>query len=941
MRQVIYPSTSGPVAPVPPNKLPPPYIEPPVITRKAQIASVIAVVAYTSFAPAPLNLPPNAPVGGFQDFPEIVQTPIRPPQFSDLPIQAVAQTTAQPFVQDYQFGIAFTKPFPITEQQYNTLALPFTAAFTAIVGANLAEFPAGVKTPDTQPTFASFQPIPIATVATTAFGYQSWEVKFAKPLPPALQQFNSRVEFTTVTIADGWRNYQLDYAFVKPLPAARQQFTVSQSPSLVIYPEGWRNYQLEYAFAKPVKAAVQQYVTFHFAAQAATTFNDGWRNYQLEYQFAKPVKSALQQFASFQAQGTITNVAAVEGWRNYQLDYQFAKPLAAAEQRFSYLQASSPAATTQLVGGWADLPEVVQTPTLPQDFVYFQSFGTFTPTTATVVDGWQNSGFRLTIRLFRIAAQPDTMLGPSSVTFADGWRNYQLDYQFAKPVNPTVQQFASFQPRGTITNVPVSEGWRNHQWDYVFAKPVKPALNQLSAFQALGTITPLATVEGWRNYQLAYQFAQPVKSALQQFASFQALGTITARATVEGWRNYQLDYQFAKPLSASLQRLAYFQPSGSITNPTAVGGFQDFPEIAQTPVLPQQFTYFQPLGTITPAVVGGIFTDFPAIVSVTTPDLQPYSTTFFSFTSQFVASGYYSEEFGYRFAKPVKPALNQLSAFQPFGTFTPTAISFGWQNAGFRLSVLQYRIAAQPDTMIGPSGQTFPEGWRNYQLDYAFAKPLAPALQRFDYFQSPGTITNVAVVEGWRNYQLDYRFTAPYPVSLQQLAYFQPSGTLTNPTSKSGFQDFPEIVQTPVLPQQFTYFQPLGTVTATVFGGVFNDFPAIVYLTTPDLQPFSTTFLKFTSQFVASGYYSEQFGYRFAKRYPVNLQQYEPFSIAQTAQQVPLAFVQGSSWGISFTKPFPITEQQFGYFPASGTIINLDFHTRFYIANVGLLMGIR
>ena len=660
-----------------------------------------------------------------------------------------------------------------------------------------------------------------------------------------------------------------------------------------------------------------------------------------------------QQFSYFQPLGTISgNTVPVGGYADFP---EIVATRKVAQQFITDVTSTSAAQTP--VGGFTDFPTLFRKYDVPQQFASFQPQGTITQVVTTPT-GWLNGSFKLVTQYTVISTQPMPMLGlvPNIVALENPW-----PIAFVKPFKVTQQQFSGLIS-GTQASNTTTSGYFNYQFDYKFLKPLKVSEQQFAYFQPLGTITNTTPVGGFTDFPTLFRksdvpqqfitdltarsstqtvvggFADfpeivATRQVPQQFAYFQPLGTITQAATpstflqnsfrlavrrfrfigqfeaqiaeplapVEGWRNYQYDYSLIKPLKVTEQQFTgIVVPVSQASSGTPVGGFADFPEIVATRKVPQQFITDVTARSNAQTPVGGLV-DFPTL-----------------------------------FRKYDVP--QQFAYFQPQGSIAQVVVNTsGWLNNSFKLAVKYTVIEAQPLPMLAlaPLDQL---GYQDFQWDYALVKPLKVTKHQFitDVTATSGT---QAPVGGYADFpEIIKTWKVP-----QQFAYFQPQGAISSSTAVGGHVDFPTLFRKSDVPQQFNAFQPEGTIiTGSVASGWNNNSFRLAVRRPVLLGRFKTQVTAIPLVF--EGWRNYQFDYSFAAKYPVALQQYPSLLVFP---QPPNLTVYKEGWrgyqfDYRFTKPYPVTEQKFEYFTPAGTIVTVEeTHTRFFIHNVGLLMGIR
>jgi len=155
-------------------------------------------------------------------------------------------------------------------------------------------------------------------------------------------------------------------------------------------------------------------------------------------------------------------------------------------------------------------------------------------------------------RKFSAAQQQYATFSRPIAVATPGWEGAQLECRFAKPLPVAQQQYAAFQPRGTI-NSTTPQGWWPLYPD-LFAKPFPSPSQQFATFsRPIAIATP-----GWEGAQLDYRVqAKPFPVGSQQYTGF-LLGFPPAP---QGWAGYQLTYQFKASYPVAAQQfLALLQP---------------------------------------------------------------------------------------------------------------------------------------------------------------------------------------------------------------------------------------------------------------------------------------------------------------------------------------------------------------------------------------------
>ena len=327
--------------------------------------------------------------------------------------------------------------------------------------------------------------------------------------------------------------------------AAQQQYATFSRPIAVATP-GWEGAQFEFRFAKPLPVAQQQYAGWHLSpppisapsmawitsspliARYVNISGDGgelagfispqslgWWS-ESPPRFAKSISASLLPF-DVQARGNIPSPVHKDGWRS-DLAYRFLAPYPAANQRFDAAFNSTPPPTATGIGEPGDFSSVLRRPLI----VYQASVLPLKPVPAV----------------------------PAVAT--PGWEGAQLECRFAKPLPVAQQQYAAFQPRGTI-NSTTPQGWWPLYPD-LFAKPFPSPSQQFATFsRPIAIATP-----GWEGAQLDYRVqAKPFPVGSQQYTGF-LLGFPPAP---QGWAGYQLTYQFKASYPVAAQQfLALLQP---------------------------------------------------------------------------------------------------------------------------------------------------------------------------------------------------------------------------------------------------------------------------------------------------------------------------------------------------------------------------------------------
>ncbi|MGP0093121.1 MAG: hypothetical protein ACLPKB_24750 [Xanthobacteraceae bacterium] len=179
---------------------------------------------------------------------------------------------------------------------------------------------------------------------------------------------------------------------------------------------------------------------------------------------------------------------------------------------------------------------------------------------------------------------------------------------FARPFPATEQQFAAFQPAGTISNAPntTTSGWQPLNAE-VFAKPF-PVAEQQALALAPEQVPTAITPHGFEGWQYDYHFTKPFPVAEQQFLALdpervpRALdaqgfypqppdlfgrrfpvaeqqfltygrGIIPTAPTAHGWEGAQLECRFAKPFPVVAQQFWLASPERILASIT----FEFFP----------------------------------------------------------------------------------------------------------------------------------------------------------------------------------------------------------------------------------------------------------------------------------------------------------------------------------------------------------------------------
>jgi hypothetical protein len=104
----------------------------------------------------------------------------------------------------------------------------------------------------------------------------------------------------------------------------------------------------------------------------------------------------------------------------------------------------------------------------------------------------------------------------------NGWRKDGLDLEFATPFPVTAQQYAAFQPKGTIVST-YPQGWRKDGLDFAFVQPF-PVQDQLyTPFREPEPITLPTWYAGW---QFDYGFVKPFPVTEQIFSVWDLVGQV-------------------------------------------------------------------------------------------------------------------------------------------------------------------------------------------------------------------------------------------------------------------------------------------------------------------------------------------------------------------------------------------------------------------------------
>lgn len=214
--------------------------------------------------------PPAAKGAGWQ-FPDVAvlaAAVVIVSGWSSLPFRSNIPTAATPHGWEGQqlVDYSFTKPFPVSAQQYD--AMPWQG---------------------------------LLATAKTPHGWEGWQLdyKFVQPFPVTDQLVNAFEPsgFIGSKTPEGWQGQQYELKFAPPFPVVEQQYT-AHFLRLIPKPEGWRSAQFDYRYSVPFPVASQQYADTERYLFVAFVFDPRIdpRGQQYEYRFAKSFPVEQQQY---------------------------------------------------------------------------------------------------------------------------------------------------------------------------------------------------------------------------------------------------------------------------------------------------------------------------------------------------------------------------------------------------------------------------------------------------------------------------------------------------------------------------------------------------------------------------------------------------------------------------------------------------------------------